>query len=56
MEFAFYENRNDSRSRVVNNIVKKNVQHMHFILNDVQYRKYLKVFNATLSNKGFKVE
>ena len=56
MEFAFYENRNDSRSKVVNNIVKKNVQHMHFILNDVQYRKYLKVFNATLSNKGFKVE
>ena len=56
MEFAFYENTADVRDRVVANTVQKNIKHMHFILTDEQYKKYLKVFNATLANKGIKVE
>ena len=56
MQFAFYENVNDARNRVVTNIVKKNINHMHYVLNDEQYRKYLKVFNTTLNNKGFKID
>ena len=56
MQFAFYENTNDVREKVVNNVVKKNIKHMHFVLTDEQYHKYLKVFNATLKNKGFKMD
>ena len=56
MEFAFYENTADARVRVVANSVHKNIKHMRFILNEEQYKKYLKVFNATLANKGIKVE
>ena len=54
MKFAFYENSNDSRQKVVDNIVKKNIKHMSYVLTDKQYHKYLQVFNATLNNKGFK--
>ena len=53
MQFAFYENSNDGRKKVVVNAVNKNVKHMSYILNDKQYHKYLVVFNATLRNKGF---
>lgn len=53
MQFAFYENSNDGRKKVVVNAINKNVKHMSYILNDKQYHKYLVVFNATLRNKGF---
>ena len=53
MQFAFYENSNDGRKKVVVNAVNKNVKHMSYILNDKQYHKYLVVFNTTLRNKGF---
>jgi hypothetical protein len=53
MQFAFYENSKDSRKKVVTNAINKNVKHMSYVLNDIQYHKYLVVFNATLRNKGF---
>ena len=53
MQFAYYENSNDGRKKVVANAVNKNVKHMSYILNNKQYHKYLVVFNATLRNKGF---
>ena len=53
MQFAFYENSNDGRKKIVVNAVNKNVKHMSYILNDKQYHKYLVVFNTTLRNKGF---
>lgn len=56
MSFAYYENKNEAREKVVANVVKKNIKHMHFILTEEQYHKYLKVFNATLINKGFQIK
>ena len=56
MKFAFYENSGDARKKIVSNAVNKNVNHMHYVLNDEQYHKYLRVLNVTLLNKGFKIK
>ena len=53
MMFAFYENKNDSRYKVTDNVIKMNIKHMSYILTKEQYHKYLMVLNATLINKGF---
>jgi hypothetical protein len=54
MKFAYYENTNESRQRVARNAVNKNIKHMSYVLNNKQYRNYLKVLNVTLINRGFK--
>ena len=53
MEFAFYENDGDARKRVVKNLLDKNVKNMSYVLSEKQYRKYLRVLNVTLINRGF---
>jgi hypothetical protein len=54
MKFAYYENTNESRKRIVKNAVEKNINYMAYVLTHEQYRNYLKVLNVTLVNRGFK--
>lgn len=42
----------DGRKRMVNNAIEYNTKNMSYILTDEQYRKYLKVFNQTINNRG----
>lgn len=53
MEFAFYENEDDARKRVVVNVIDKNIKNMYYVLDAKQYHKYLRILNVTLNNKGF---
>lgn len=53
MMFAAYMDSESSSNKIVSNAVKKNIQHMHYILNSKQYRKYLMLLNLTLENRGF---
>lgn len=46
-------NANDeSRDEMVNRAVSKDLRHMHYVLTDKQYSKYLTVLNATMVNRG----
>lgn len=54
MKFAYYENTNEARKRIVKNSVEKNINYMAYVLTHEQYRNYLKVLNVTLVNRGFK--
>ena len=42
------------RENLVNEAVKKDVRYMHYILDEKQYKKYLTLLNATLTNRGLK--
>jgi len=55
MTFASTMNTDESRNAVVANAVKKNIKHMHYILNDAQYKKYLMLLNLTLEHRGFDI-
>jgi hypothetical protein len=55
MMFASTMNTDESRNAVVANAVKKNIKHMHYILNDAQYKKYLMLLNLTLEHRGFDI-
>ena len=55
MMFAAVMNTEKSRNAVVANAVKKNTTHMHYILNDAQYKKYLMLLNLTLEHRGFDI-
>lgn len=45
----------ESSNRMVANAVKVNLKHMHYLLNEEQYRKYVMLLNLTLMNKGFEI-
>ena len=55
MMFAAVMNTEESRNAVVANAVKKNINYMHYILNDAQYKKYLMLLNLTLEHRGFDI-
>jgi hypothetical protein len=46
--------RKTKRQERVNEAVKRNLSVMRNVLNDQQYRKYLMLLNATLTNRGLK--
>ena len=50
-----YRIHSDAKTKVLSNAVKKHVKHMHYILNDKQYKNYLMLFNLTLKNRGFDI-
>ena len=52
--FAAVECSKESHNKVMNNLIEKNIKNMGYILNKEQYRKYLTVLNATISNRGLK--
>lgn len=52
MMFASAMDTEESRKAIVDNAVKKNIKHMHYVLNDNQYKKYLMLLNLTLENRG----
>lgn len=56
MYFAASCETQESRDKVVSNLVKKNIKYMGYILNKEQYHKYLILLNTTLINKGFDLE
>ena len=44
----------DERNTMVDAAVKKDVRYMRYILDTKQYKKYLMLLNATLTNRGLK--
>ena len=44
----------EDRAAMIDKAVIKDLKYMHSILNDVQYRKYVMLLNATLVNRGLK--
>lgn len=55
MLFAASINNEESRNKVISNVVKTNVKHTHYVLNHKQYKKYLTLLNLTLENRGFDI-
>ena len=50
--FAAVECTKENRKAVTKNAIDKHLQHVHYVLNKEQYRKYLIVLNATIKNRG----
>ena len=42
------------REAKVNAAIKKDLSYMHYVLNNSQYREYVKLLNVTLNNRGLK--
>ena len=40
------------RETKVNAAIKKDLSYMHYVLNNSQYREYVKLLNVTLNNRG----
>ena len=40
------------REAKVNEAIKKDLSYMHYVLNNSQYREYVKLLNVTLNNRG----
>ena len=55
MIFASVMDTDERRNAIVKNAVKKNIKHMHYILNNNQYKKYLMLLNLTLEHRGFDI-
>ena len=43
-----------SRERMVNNSIEYDLQNMRYVLTKKQFRKYIKVLNTTMINRGIK--
>ena len=43
---------NSEREAKVNAAIKKDLSYMHYVLNNSQYREYVKLLNVTLNNRG----
>ncbi len=52
MQFAAHYSNKEEREARVKEAIEKDVKWMNYILNKDQYRKYLTLLNATLSNRG----
>ena len=52
MQFAAHFDSQEERDAQVKRAVEKDVKWMNYILDREQYRKYLLLLNATLSNRG----
>ena len=44
----------DEREAMIDQAVKKDERHMHYVLNDKQYNTYILLLNTTLRNRGLK--
>jgi len=51
--FAALECTKDNRSIVTKNAIDKHLKHVHYVLNEEQYKKYRIVLNATVINRGW---
>ena len=49
--FAAVECNDNNRVAVTKNVLNKNLQHMSYILDREQYKKYVKVLNMTVINR-----
>jgi len=49
---ASVETNDESRAKITKNAIEKHIKHAHYVLNDEQYHKYLRVLNVTLVNRG----
>lgn len=56
MLFAASISNEESRNKVISNVIKTNVKHTHYVLNNKQYKKYLMLLNVTLRNRGFEAD
>lgn len=54
MLFAASNSSNESRKAVTKNAVDKNLKYMKMFLSEKQYKKYVMLLNATLTNRGIK--
>ena len=43
---------NSERDAKVQSAIKKDLSYMRYVLNDRQYREYVKLLNVTLNNRG----
>lgn len=50
--FAAVECTKANRNAVTKNAIDKHIQHMRYVLNNEQMRKYLMVLNVTIKNRG----
>ena len=44
----------ESRKKMVKNAINYNLSNLKYVLTDDQYKKYVRVLNATLTNRGIK--
>ena len=56
MLFAATIAESDRREMVVKNTVEKNIRLMSMVLDEEQYRKYLRLINITMANRGFEIK
>ena len=42
----------ESRKKMAKNAIDYDLKHMHYILTEDQYKKYVKVLNVTVKNRG----
>ena len=42
----------EARVAMTGNAVKKNLREMHYVLDNHQYRTYLRILNVTINNRG----
>ena len=54
MLFAASNSSDESRKAVTKNAVDKNLRYMKMFLSEKQYKKYVMLLNATLTNRGIK--
>lgn len=52
MQLAAQADVEDRKARV-EKAVERDIKWMHYVLDDKQYRTYLKLLNTTLNNRGF---
>ena len=43
---------NSERDAKMQSAIKKDLSYMRYVLNDRQYREYVKILNVTLNNRG----
>lgn len=53
MKFASEASTEDSRNKIIFNSINYEIANMSSILSYYQYRKFLRIFNISLVNKGF---
>ena len=46
----------ESRNKILLNVINNNVKYMNFILNEKQYKKYIVLLNTTLNNRNIVVK
>lgn len=51
--FAALECTRDNRNAVTKNAIDKHLKHVHYVLNNEQYKKYVRVLNVTVNNRGW---